>query len=387
VRSTSDGGKVIVVGAGVGGLATSIALRRAGIDVAVFERSADVKQLHSGLGIFLWQNAVRVLRTLGVAAIEGIGGSVERMEWRDAGGKFIAAWPVGELSRKLGVPALGTVRADLHEQLVTQVEDGVLHLDSELVGFDADETSVTARFADGREERADALVGADGIRSLVRATLHGGEEPKYPGYMIRNAVVGLPEGTVPPDVFLELWGPATRFGLFPVGGRTYWYCIAAAPRGSSDSPAGRKADLLSRCRGWADPTEAVIGATPEASIGRADILARDPLKQWGRGRVTLLGDAAHAMTPNLGQGAAQAMEDAVVLTACLREYDDVASALRAYETRRAKRTASIMKLAWTIGATGRWESRAACAARTALMKLAVPTIGWSQQRRDVAYEV
>jgi 2-polyprenyl-6-methoxyphenol hydroxylase-like FAD-dependent oxidoreductase len=131
----------------------------------------------------------------------------------------------------------------------------------------------------------------------------------------------------------------------------------------------------------------VIEATPEASIGRADILARDPLKQWGRGRVTLLGDAAHAMTPNLGQGAAQAMEDAVVLTACLREYDDVAPALRAYETRRAKRTASIMRLAWTIGATGRWESRAACAVRTALMKLAVPTIGWSQQRRDVAYEV
>jgi 2-polyprenyl-6-methoxyphenol hydroxylase-like FAD-dependent oxidoreductase len=192
---------------------------------------------------------------------------------------------------------------------------------------------------------------------------------------------------VPADVFLELWGSGTRFGFFPVGGRTYWYCMAAAPAGGSDSAAGRKGDVLSRCRGWAHPTEAVIDATPADAIGRADIVARDPLKQWGRGRVTLLGDAAHAMTPNLGQGAAQAMEDALVLASCLRERDDVASALRAYETRRGKRTASIMKRAWMIGDTGRWESRVACAARDRIMKVVVPTIAWSQQKRDMAYEV
>jgi 2-polyprenyl-6-methoxyphenol hydroxylase-like FAD-dependent oxidoreductase len=375
---------VIVVGAGVGGLATALALRRAGISVAVYERSADVRHLHSGLGIFLWQNAVRVLRLLGVAPT---GGSVERMEWRDAAGKPIAAWPVGELSRTLGVPALGTVRADLHAQLVAQLGDDVLHVSSELVGFDADESGVTARFADGREERGSALIGADGIRSFVRATLHGDEEPKYAGYMIRNAVVALPEGLVPGDVFLELWGSATRFGFFPVGGRTYWYCMAAAPRGSTDTSAGRKADVLSRCRGWAAPAEAVIDATPEESIGRADIVARDPLNPWGRGRVTLLGDAAHAMTPNLGQGAAQAMEDALVLAACLRDQnDDVAQALRVYEQRRAKRTASIMKRAWMIGNTGRWESRVACTVRNWIMRLIVPTVAWSQQQRDLAFD-
>jgi 2-polyprenyl-6-methoxyphenol hydroxylase-like FAD-dependent oxidoreductase len=375
---------VIVVGAGVGGLATAVALRQAGIDVAVFERSADVRQLHSGLGIFLWQNAGRVLRKLGV---EPVGGPVERMEWQRASGRSIAGWPVGELSRTLGVPALGTVRADLHAQLVTEVGDGVLHMNSELVAFDADDAGVTARFADGREVRGSTLIGADGIRSLVRATLHGDEEPKYAGYMIRNAVADLPEGLVPGDVFRELWGPATRFGFFPVGGRTYWYCMAAAPRGSSDSAAGRKADVLSRCRGWAHPTEAMIDATPEDSIGRADIVARDPLKQWGRGRVTLLGDAAHAMTPNLGQGAAQAMEDAVVLASCLRESQDIASALRAYETRRAERTASIMKRAWMIGDSGRWDNRLACLARDGMMKLVVPTLAWRLQKRDLAYEV
>ena len=213
--------KVIVVGAGVGGLATATALTRAGIDTAVFERAPDVERLHSGLGIFLWQNAVRALRTLGVDSIESVGGEVERMEWRDARDKYIAAWPVGELSRKLGLPALGTVRADLHAHLAARVGDGILHLGSELVDFDADDTGVTARFADGREERGDVLVGADGIRSLVRARLHGEREPSYAGYMIRNAVASPQEGSVPDRVFLELWGRAHASGSSPwADGRT-----------------------------------------------------------------------------------------------------------------------------------------------------------------------
>ncbi len=384
---TAAGPRVLVAGGGIGGLATAIALRQAGIDVTVFERAPDLRELEVGLGIHMWQNATRALRTLGVDTIEAAGESTERMEWRNARGRFLAAWNVGDLGRKLGAPAVGLVRSQLQAALAARVEDGVVRTGSELVDFREDGSGVVARFADGSEERGDVLVGADGLHSLVRARLHGRREPTYAGYMIWNATVELPEGLVPPQVFRESWGPGARFGFFPVGGRTYWFCIARAPAGGSDPPGGRKAAVLARCRGWAKPTGAVIEHTPEEVIGRADIVGRDPLEQWGRGRVTLLGDAAHPMTPNLGQGAAQAIEDALVLATCLGGHADPASALRAYEARRSGRTASIMKRAWTIGATGRWEGAVACAARDWLMRLVVPTLAWTLQKKDMAHEL
>ena len=383
----ATGPRVLVAGGGIGGLSAAIALRQVGIDVTVYERARDLRELEVGLGIHLWQNAIRALRALGVDSIEVTGEAMERMEWRNARGGFLAAWNVGDLGRKLGAPAVGLVRSQLQAALAARVEDGVVETQSEVVEFEQEGSVVSVRLADGREERGDVLVGADGLDSLVRAKLHGRRDPNYAGYMIRNATVDLPQGLVPPHVFRETWGPGTRFGFFPVGGRTYWFCIAKAPPGGSDPPGGRKAAVLARCRGWASPTEAVIEHTPEEVIGRADIVGREPLEQWGRGRVTLLGDAAHPMTPNLGQGAAQAIEDALALATCLSEHGDPTSALRAYEARRSPRTASIMKRAWTIGATGQWEGSVTCAVRDWMMRLAVPTVAWALQKRDMAHEL
>lgn len=379
--------RVLVAGGGIGGLAAAIALRQAGLDVAVFERARDLRDLEVGLGIHLWQNAVRALRKLGIDDVESLGDTMERMEWRNSRGRFLAAWNVGGLRRELGAPAVGLVRARLQAALAARVDGGVVRTGCELVEFEDGGGDVVARFADGREERGDVLVGADGLRSVVRAGLHGPSEPRYAGYAIRNATVELPDGLVPGHVFRETWGQGTRFGFFPVGGRTYWFCIVTAPPGAGDPPAGRKAAVLDRLRGWAEPTTAVVELTPEESIGQADVADREPLEAWGRGRVSLLGDAAHAMTPNLGQGAAQAMEDALSLAAHLRDGTNPVSALRAYESERARRTADIAKRARTIGATGRWEGAVACAARDLLMRLTVPTIAWTLQKRDMAHEL
>jgi 2-polyprenyl-6-methoxyphenol hydroxylase-like FAD-dependent oxidoreductase len=378
---------VIVVGGGIGGLASAIALREAGLDVTVSERAASLADLEVGLGIHLWQNAVRALRKLGIDDVASLGEPMERMEWRNARGRFLAAWNVGELGRRLGAPAVGLVRARLQAALAARVEPGVVRAASELVDFEETASEVHARFADGSEERADVLVGADGLRSFVRGRLHGPAEPRYAGYAIRNATVELPAGIVPPHVFREIWGPATRFGFFPVGGRTYWFCIAKAPPGAVDPDGARKQAVLERLRGWAEPTSRIVELTPEESVNHADVRDREPLASWGRGRVTLLGDAAHAMTPNLGQGAAQAMEDALSLAAHLRDDADPVSALRGYESERAPRTADISKRAWTIGTTGRWESAPACAARDLLMRIIVPTIAWTLQKRDMAHEL
>ena len=162
--------KVLVVGAGVGGLTTAIALRRAGIDVEVYERRADATKILTGSGIHLWQNAVRALQQLGVAdRVQAVGEVVEKMEWRTPSGSLIAEWPVGELSRTLGAPAIGISRADLTDALRGALPEGTVRLGWNASGYTQDATGVTVRFDNGEEARGDVLIGADGVNSITRA--------------------------------------------------------------------------------------------------------------------------------------------------------------------------------------------------------------------------
>jgi len=162
-------GRVMIVGAGIGGVTAAVALRRNGLDVTVFERAGDLSRIQVGLGVLLWPNATRALQEAGLGErAEAAGALVEVMEWGSAQGESWASWPVGEEGRKLGAPAVGITRASLHAAISEALEDGVLELGAEYVGFEQDEGGVTARFADGREERGSVLVGADGIDSVVR---------------------------------------------------------------------------------------------------------------------------------------------------------------------------------------------------------------------------
>jgi 2-polyprenyl-6-methoxyphenol hydroxylase-like FAD-dependent oxidoreductase len=379
--------KVIVIGAGVGGLATAIALRQAGIDVAVYERATEREKLQVGSGIHLWQNAVRALQQLEVAdRVEAVGEVVERMEWRKSGGGFIAAWRVGELSRELGAPAVGISRADLYAALAGALDEGTVRTGTECVGFDQDDQGVTVRFADGREEHGDVLVGADGVNSLVRTSLYGKTEPRFAGYTLYHAVVRSDQQPVPPYLFREAWGHGKRFGFYPVKGKTFWFGMFKGPRVTSNTEPNQKATCLELYKDWLVPTEKLIEVTPEEDISHINIYGQKPLKQWSTGRVTILGDAAHAMTPNLGQGACQAIEDAVVLAKCLRAEPDVAAALRSYEQQRMGRTASIQTRAWWIGSSGRWSNPLAVAVRDRIMGVVFPTLAWNQQKKDMAFQ-
>jgi 2-polyprenyl-6-methoxyphenol hydroxylase-like FAD-dependent oxidoreductase len=173
----------------------------------------------------------------------------------------------------------------------------------------------------------------------------------------------LPEGAA-----AETWGCGARFGLVPMSDdRVYWYATRNAPADERETEP-RKRELLRLFRGWPRPIEAVIGATDDAAILRNDICDRAPLSRWTHGRVTLLGDAAHPMTPNLGQGACQAIEDTVVLARCLVETDDVATALTAYEARRRDRTARIVTESWRLGRVAQWQHPLACRLRDALVR-------------------
>lgn len=380
--------KVIVIGGGIGGLSAAIALRAAGAEVSVFERRDDARKINAGAGMVLWHNAMRALQRIDVASrLTARGSPLERAEWQSANGGMLASWPVDETARALQAPALGVRRANLHQVLGASLPDSVVHLDMECTGFVEDGAGVTARFADGHEERGDVLVGADGINSAVRAQLLGRERPRYAGYALWFGIVEPGRLRAPAPTFREVAGPGARVFFFPVGeGWHYWSAVRNAPEGGEDPEHGVKDVLLASHRGWPDPVEELLAATDEVTIYRRDIVDRSPVKHWGTGRVTLLGDAAHPITPNLGQGAAQAIESAVALTDSLGAGHDVGAALRAYEARRMSRTAALTRRAWLIGAMGRWENPLACRMREQVMKAVFPTVAWRQHQKDMAHE-
>ena len=382
-----SGMKVIVIGAGVGGLTTAIALRRAGIAVEVYERRADLTKILTGSGIHLWQNAVRALQKLEVAdRVQAVGEVVEKMEWRTSSGGFIAEWPVGDLGRTLGAPAIGISRADLADALRGVLPEDVVRLGRNAVGYTQDARGVTVRFDNGEDVRGDVLIGADGVNSITRAQRLGTAAPRYAGYTLWHAMVESDDARVPPYTFRETWGAGQRFGFYPVKGKTFWFGMQKAPRGGTEPDEERKAIVLRHFKGWIPPIEALVEATPGHAIGRLDVVDRRPMRSWTTGRVTLLGDAAHPMTPNLGQGACQAIEDALVLAQCLSSYNDVEAALATYQRRRAARTASIMIRAGLIGMTGKWQNPLGVAVRNRIMKAVFPTLAWKQQVQDMAYE-
>jgi 2-polyprenyl-6-methoxyphenol hydroxylase-like FAD-dependent oxidoreductase len=385
--------KVIVAGAGIAGLCAAIGLRRAGIDVTVLEKRQDPRELAFGGGMTLWNNATRALQELGLGElVEPIGAPVEVAEWYTTrnGGALIARWPVGDVGRELGAPVLCVRRRNLQSVLTDAYGAESVRLGVACTGFAEERGGVVARLSDGTEERGDVVVGADGLSSAVRAQLVGLPKPRYAGY---GVWFGTTEETTGERVWREIDGPGRRFVFFPVdGGRIYWACIANAAEedvlqaGGAELP-GEKEKLLAQYAGWPEPVEPIIRGTEDREIFRRPIVDRRPLRRWGRGRVTLTGDAAHPITINLGQGACLAIEDALALTKALTAGGEVVAALRSYEARRIARTASFVRRARAIGAMGRWKRPAACRARDAVAARVLPRVVFRQHVKDMAVEL
>jgi 2-polyprenyl-6-methoxyphenol hydroxylase-like FAD-dependent oxidoreductase len=252
-----DPTKVMVAGAGIGGLSVAIALRRAGFEVTVFERAAELREV--GAGLLLAANAQKALGKLGLAeAVARLGTPASAGEIRSWRGKELASIPASELERKVGAPSAAVHRADLQALLVREVGEETLRLGAEVTGFEHGECSVRVSLAGGGEDRGDILVGADGLRSKTRSALFGPEKPRYAGYTAWRAVVEPKEELLPWGRGFESWGRGARFGCAHIGkGRVYWFATANAPEGAKDghpgSPAGPKATLLRLLGSGTDP--------------------------------------------------------------------------------------------------------------------------------------
>jgi 2-polyprenyl-6-methoxyphenol hydroxylase-like FAD-dependent oxidoreductase len=362
------GEPVVIIGGGIGGLAAAVALRRVGVPASVYERAPEIREV--GAGLSLWSNAVKALRRLGLEGeVVARGSPVEITVARTDRGDLISETPIGQLSQRAGAPSICAHRADLQQTLAAALEPGQVHLNATCVGFAEDASGVTARFADGRAVRGSLLIGADGIRSAVRDQLLGPSEPRYAGYF---AYRGIARGDFPglaPGQTVFAVGRGAQLGLFRCGpGRVYWFATVNAPPGAASPPGTVKAEALKRFAGWFAPVPAVVAATDESALLKNDIIDRPPTWPWGRGRVTLLGDAVHPTTPNLGQGACMALEDAVVLADRLRHRGPTEAALREYEEARRARTAMVTKRSWSLGKIFQLENPLLMAARNWLFR-------------------
>ncbi len=343
--------KLIIAGGGIGGLTAALALIRAGFDVAVYERAPAFTEI--GAGMSLWPNATRVLRSLGVLEpVLASGEPVTQFNLHRPNGRLIAA--IGMTGFQ--TPALCIHRADLHQALRRQLPEGCLMPAQRMESFEQDSDGVIARFEGGHEVCADGLIAADGINSAVRAKIHGPAEPIFRGYCIWRGIAPEIPGAARGHIG-ETWGSGRRFGVMPMGrGRVCWYATRNSTPSQSDAPEGRKAEVAALFKNWHAPVPELIEATNVGDIIKSDARDRKPLKRWGDRRVTLLGDAAHPITPNVGQGACMAIEDAACLAKCLLASSDMTSGFRTYEALRGPRTAHMARQARRIGAIGQWEN-------------------------------
>jgi 6-hydroxynicotinate 3-monooxygenase len=337
-----------IIGAGIGGLTAAATLLRAGLEVHVYEQASQFTRI--GAGIQQAPNAVRVLGGLGLLP------RLRELAFRPAAA-FNREWDTGELTNsyplgdaieeRFGAPYLLMHRGDLHAAIASAVPTDLIHLNRKLGAIETDRTGVTLHFAGGERLRADLAIGADGVHSTVRESLFGTEAPRFTGRVAyRTTFPARLLGGRTIDDNTKWWGPDRHIVMYYVTPRRdEIYFVTSTPepgfRVESWSATGDLDTLREAYAGFHPQVQAVLAACP--AVHKWALVERDPMPRWSEGRITLLGDACHPMTPYMAQGAATAIEDAAVLARCLREVtlDGVEAALQRFEDNRKPRTARI----------------------------------------------
>ncbi|WP_037899423.1 FAD-dependent monooxygenase [Streptomyces sp. NRRL S-350] len=365
-----DAPEAIVIGGGIGGLAAALALHRQGIPVTVHERAASLEPV--GAGLALAPNALRALDRLGVGErLRALASPHPAIGLRHPSGRWLARTDTATFEAYFGDTIAGVARADVIAALVDALPGGTVRTDSAaaLVSAGSATEPAVVRTPDG-ERSAALVVAADGIRSATRGLLfpqHPG--PRYSGFTTWRTIV-TPAGR--PEAVGEIWGRGRLAGIVPLAdGRVYVYGAALAPAGERAADGDEKAELLRRYGSWCAPVPQLLALAEPERVLRHDVWdLADPLPAHHHGRVALLGDAAHAMAPFQGQGACQAIEDAVVLAAPLAPHPDPVATLPAYTAARLARTTAIATGSRRVGDLIALHTPAATFLRTTALTLA-----------------
>ena len=362
--------KALIVGAGIGGLAAAVALRRAGWDVRVFERAFSPREL--GFALLLAPNAMHALRELGLGDAIRHGGFVATSgEMRRPDGTVLRRFDIASVRALLDEDTVCILRPVLHGALLDDVGLASVDLESPAVGFVTSPEGVHVKLADGRTDEGQILVGADGVASVVRRQLHPDERPPRASGLL--AIRGVARDVVPHLGGVsgaQYFGRGFEAGVARAGEReVYWYLSIKAAHFTGTRDARTVAEHCAAQ--FHGPFRAIVRATPSEDLRLDELFERDPISPWGHGAVTLLGDAAHPMLPHAGQGAAQALEDAVVLGASLGGIEDpsgIEAALRRYERLRIPCTRAVVTLARRNARMGSIDNAVGCWMRDQIIR-------------------
>lgn len=359
-----------IIGGGIGGLTLAVAMQRKGMDVSVYENAPSWKPLGAGLAIT--GNAVKAFRAMGIEEdILHAGKVIEKLRIVDTKGNDITFTDAVKISRQYGVVNnFALHRADLHQVLISNLREGTVRLGKACVDFRQTQSEITLEFLDGTTAAAQYLIACDGIHSVARKKYFPASTPRYAGYTCWRGTT-----TVVPDDFdwnqtTETWGRGARFGIVPLkGGRVYWFACLNSTENNPMMRSLQRDDLLSIFGNFHHPVPQLIKGTGPDKIIWNDIIDIPPLKKFAFGNVVLMGDAAHATTPNMGQGACMAIEDAVVLSNCIDAASSPEEAFVQFESKRIARTTNIVNDSWQIGRLAQLDNPLLYSLRNTFMRM------------------
>ena len=337
--------KAIVIGGGIGGMSSAIALEKAGIDVEVYEAVQEMKPV--GAAISIWPNGVKCLNALGMkAALRELGGNMAFMAYHDgATGVPLTRFSMAPLVQQVGEYPYPVARAELQAMLIDTFGRERVQFGKRVIQVEQTADGVIATFSDNSQATGDFLIAADGTHSVIREyVLEEKLERRYAGYVNWNGLVTIDERIAPADQWTTFVGDGKRVSLMPVSGnRFYFFFDVPLPRGLPQDRSTVKADLTGYFQGWAESVQQLIAAINPDTTNRVEIHDIEPFSRFVKGRVALLGDAAHSTTPDIGQGGCAAMEDAVVLASTLASHSlGIEDALLRYQARRVERVKDLV---------------------------------------------
>jgi 2-polyprenyl-6-methoxyphenol hydroxylase-like FAD-dependent oxidoreductase len=367
--------KAIIIGAGIGGLTTAIALRQRGIDYEVFESAPQLKEV--GAGIWVPTNAMNVFERLGIAEkIKRAGKLMEEICVGNYKGKIFQTISASEVIPVYGNGTTTIHRGKLQALLYEELDKNKVHTGKKLKHYHEEGGQVTAYFEDHTSVTGDVLLGGDGIHSTVRDQLFGKMPLRYSGQTCWRAATDFKIPAASSARMCELWGKGIRSAYSQMTEtQVYFYATMRAPAGGKDQPGKLKDFLKKEYSSYGKLAMEIIESTVEGNIIRTDLFDLKPISAWTRGKIALLGDAAHATTPNLGQGGAQAIEDGYVLALSLSENKNIESALKHYQTIRYKKAVHIVNTSWQYGKMSNLNNTIAIAFRDFMMSNAPKSMG------------
>jgi 2-polyprenyl-6-methoxyphenol hydroxylase-like FAD-dependent oxidoreductase len=339
--------RVVVVGGGVGGLTTALALKKAGIGVEVHEKYPQLAG--RATGFTLWSYAIKHLQDLGLDDPTRIGSPIEVTEIHNQKGDLIEEMPVGEVSTKLGAPSCDVNRRDLQRVAIEMLGDDIVRMGSECVDVELDGDTATAVLADGNRAEGSLVIGADGAHSITRGKVAPEAKVNYSGFSGWGGVLdGFEHELMKPNRHVEVWARGSKGGVADIGnGAVRWYVTRRGPAGA-DGPVD-KTEILEHIDGWYELLRAAVETADPASIVTTEAWDMEPIERWFDGRLVLLGDSAHLTTPFASMGACMTIDDAVNLVGHLTSAGTVEEALSAYQEDRKKRDEDTVKEARKMG--------------------------------------